>query len=165
MKITISALAITMTIPAAAQAAGFADLSAIDMRVSQFLSREIGQASGAMPVDRRLKLSPCQSDLSLSWYGHSQESVLVQCPVPGGWRLFVPVKREAAEAAGLEKAVSRGDAVTIVVRGDNFKLSDRGTAMGSGFADDWIEVKPARKDGKVLQARVVRPGVVDVQLP
>ena len=166
LALPLALCALAPSVPALA--APFADLAAIDHQVANFVAREVGQSGlsgGIMPVDRRLRLSPCQQSLALSWYGKTRDSVIVQCPAPDGWRLFVPVRQDTVGMPALQKAVSRGDPVTIVVRGDNYRLSDRGVAMGNGFAGDWIEVRPGRKDAKPLQARVVSPGVVDIQLP
>ena len=152
-----------------ALAAPHADLDAIDRQVEAFVLRETGQPQGIARVDRRLRLAPCGQQIALSWYGRARDSVLVQCTAPGGWRLFVPVARQGQEGQSAGPAsgrvIARGDAVTIIVRGEHYRLTDRGTALGAGAAGDWIEVKPLRKEGKPLQARVISPGVVDIQLP
>lgn len=152
-----------------AMAADYADLDALDRQVAAFVQAETGQAGAIGRVDRRLRLAPCGRQIAFSWYGRSSDSVLVQCTAPGGWRLFVPVARQAPQAPGAsayaDRMITRGDAVTIIVRGEHYRLTDRGTALSAGAAGDWIEVRPTRKDSKPLQARVVSPGVVDIQLP
>lgn len=151
-------------------AASYADLDAIDREVTAFVHAETGQAAGVAQVDRRLRLAPCAQRLALGWHGRTRDSVLVQCTMPDGWRLFVPVMRQGRERPASDfgqggGVIARGDAVTIIVRGEHYRLTDRGTALGAGAAGDWIEVKPSRKEGKPLQARVISPGVVDIQLP
>ena len=152
-----------------AAATPFADLDAVDREVAQFTGSEIGQPGGAIAaVDRRLRLNPCVSPLSLSWRTQQQQSVVVQCPDAGGWRLYVPVKREAPQAAALP-AVNRGDAVTIAVSGDGFSVSQPGEALESGAVGSWIRVRVVdgtrRFNSDSMQARVVRPGLVGIPLP
>lgn len=162
-------IALASIAAAPALAAQQADLAAIDAQVAGFVmhSAGSGSATAPAPVDRRLRLSACPMPLSLGWFGKLRESVLVQCPVAGGWRLFVPVRNPQGAVSGRDslRDIARGDAVTIIVRGDNFRLTDRGTAMDAGAAGDWIEVRPARKDARLLQARIVRAGVVELQMP
>jgi flagella basal body P-ring formation protein FlgA len=144
-------------------AAAFADLDAIDRQVAQFAG------ASATPVDRRLRLQPCRSGLALSWRTAAQDSVVVQCGDPAGWRLFVPVRGGAA-APGGPLAVTRGDAVSIAVAGEGFTVSQPGEALESGAVGSWIRVRPAAVPGKLaraeaMRARVERPGLVSVPLP
>lgn len=141
--------------PALAAPAGIADLSAIDAQVAAF-------AGGtAVPVDRRLRLTACAAPLALSWRGARRDTVLVQCPDPGGWRLFVPVVGGTAPGEAAEPVILRGDAVTVTVRGDGFSVSQPGEALEPGAQGAWIRVRAgARKDA--IRARVVRPGLVEI---
>lgn len=146
-------------------AAGFADLEAIDREVAAFTGASIGQQGGAAtPVDRRLRLNPCAAPLALSWHSPRRDSVLVQCPVAGGWRLYVPVRGATAESA--TPAINRGDAVTIAVAGDGFTVSQPGEALEGGAVGAWIRVrgvaavKPGANDA--MRAQIVRPGLVSV---
>lgn len=152
-----------------AVASPFADLDAIDVQVAQFTGRGIGEEGGAMqPVDRRLKLRPCASPLALSWNAQRRETVVVRCHDAGGWRLYVPVKAEAAAAAALP-AVNRGDAVTIAVTGEGFSVSQPGEAMEGGPVGSWIKVRVLngsnRNASQAMSARIIRPGLVGVPLP
>lgn len=151
-----------------ALAAGFADPNAIDQAVAQFTGSPIGTPGGAQsPVDRRLKLAECASGLALEWYGRSRSTVLVRCPEPGGWRLFVPLAAEATPAgrqAG-EKIVTRGSLVTIVVKGSGFSLTRQGEALDAGAVGDWIRVKPTDLRGAPLRAEILQGGMVGIQLP
>lgn len=142
-------------------------LEAIDRAVAGFAGAAIGQPGGAvLPVDRRLRLAACPADLALSWRDERHGSVVVQCPIPGGWRLFVPL-RAVASGAG-PAVVARGEAVTIAVAGEGFTVSQPGEAVEAGALGDWIRVRPVR-DGSVrgepMRARVTRPGEVAVMLP
>ncbi|MCB2072919.1 MAG: flagella basal body P-ring formation protein FlgA [Novosphingobium sp.] len=153
---------------AIAAAAPFADLDAVDREVARFTGSGIGQPGGAIAaVDRRLRLNPCVSPLALTWRTQQQQTVVVQCPDAAGWRLYVPVKRVAPQAA--LPAVNRGDAVTIAVSGDGFSVSQPGEALESGTVGSWIRVRAVnntrRFSNDSLRARIVRPGLVGIPLP
>ena len=143
----------------------FADLGAIDRAVATFAGAEIGLPGGAiLPVDRRLRLAACPQSLDLAWHDGRHATVLVQCPVPGGWHIFVPVRA----VGGGPVAVARGEDVTISVTGDGFTVSQTGEAMDGGAVGEWIRVRPAREGsprGDAIRARIVRPGEVEVPLP
>jgi flagella basal body P-ring formation protein FlgA len=146
---------------AAAQAAPFADLSVIDAEVARFTGAGPGQPGGAsLPVDRRLRLAACRQALALGWNGARRDSVVVQCPDAGGWRIFVPVTVGSA-APSAAPLVTRGDAVTIEAAGEGFSVAQPGEALESGAAGAWIRVRPAGK-GEPFRAQVVRPGLVSV---
>jgi flagella basal body P-ring formation protein FlgA len=152
-----------------AAATGFADLPAIDREVARFTGASIGQEGGAsLPVDRRLRLSPCASPLALGWQTARRETVVVQCPDIGGWRLFVPA-RASAQGTAAAPAVNRGDAVTIAVRGPGFSVSQPGEALEPGAPGAWVRVRAAgagaRAANDTMRAQVIRPGLVALPLP
>lgn len=156
-------LAACAAVAVPACAAGFASLDAIDGAVAEFTGVATGGQGGAtLPVDRRLRLAACQSQLSLSWRSERHEAVLVQCPDPGSWHLFVPVQGQAASAA---PAVLRGEAISLVVNGDGFSVSQPAEALEGGAVGAWIRVR-AVKDGNTkgdpIRARIVRPGLAEV---
>ena len=149
--------------PALAQAT--ADLDAVDRAVAQFTGVPLGQPGGAaMPADRRLRLTPCRVPLALAWHGLRRESVEVQCPMPGGWRLYVPLAG-AGPAAMQSDAITRGDAVTVTVMGQGFAVSQNGEALESGPVGAWIKIRTGGSGAPVLRARVLRPGAVGIDLP
>ena len=163
IKLAVAAIALLGT-AAPVLAAGFADPAAIDRAVADFTGSAIGAPGGARtPVDRRLRLAACGSGLAVEWYGRTRDTVLVRCPEQGGWRLFVPLASGASQQGGAD-VVSRGDRVTISVRGSGFTLSRQGEALEAGAIGEWIRVKPASK-GEPFRAQVVRPGVVGMELP
>lgn len=146
-----------------AVAAPFADPVTIDGAVAQFTGMPLGSPGGAaQPVDRRLRLNACANPLSVGWYAGRRDTVLVQCPDPGSWRLFVPL----LVSAGAETpAVLRGESVTVAVTGAGFSISQPGEAMDSGPVGAWIQVKPAAgANQQPVRARIVRPGLVEVDL-
>lgn len=149
-----------------AQTSPFHDLVAIDREIATFLGARIGEDGGAtLPVDRRLRLAACRSALSLGWQGARQDTVLVQCPDAGGWRLFIAVgganRQGAAAAPAAAPAVARGDALTIAVAGEGFSVSQAGEAMESGPVGGWIRVRTSAR-ANPLRARIERPGLVIV---
>ncbi|MES2493153.1 MAG: flagella basal body P-ring formation protein FlgA [Pseudomonadota bacterium] len=144
--------------PAAASPINLAEL---DAAVAQFTGVPLGRPGGAaQPVDRRLRLAACTREPTLQWHSGRREAVLVQCPDPGGWRVFVPVLQAAAGA----DAVLRGETVTVMVGGAGFSVSQAGEAIESGAVGAWIRVRPASGAAQPLRARVVRPGLVRLDL-
>ena len=155
--------ALLLASPALAQSA-VADLAEIDRAVARFTGAPIGVPGGAaMPVDRRLRLAPCRAPLALGWYGTRRDTVEVSCPVAGGWRLYVPLAGVAQSAAA--PLVARGDAVTITVSGEGFAVSQPGEALEAGGEGEWIKVRGVNPKAPVLRARVLRPGLVGIDLP
>jgi len=146
--------------------ANFVDPALIDRAVEQFTGTPIGATGGAArPIDRRLRLASCRAPLALGWHGTRQDSVRVECPDPGSWRIFVPVASASVASAPAKQAmlVARGDAVSIVVRGTGFSVTQTGEAMEPGGKNDWIRVRPP---GGVepVRAQVERPGLVVIPL-
>lgn len=142
-----------------------ADLAEIDRAVSAFTGQPVGTPGGAAaPVDRRLRLARCAQPLALGWHGTARSTVQVRCPVAGGWSLYVPLAGTAG-AVGETPLVARGDAVTIVVGGDGFAVAQPGEALESGASGAWIKVRGLAPKAPVLRGRVLRPGVIGVELP
>lgn len=164
LRLTLALAALAAgTTPAMAQP--FADLDAIDRQVAAFIGVNPAQAAGAFaPVDRRLRLNACARPLSLAWNGNRRETVLVQCPVAGGWKLYVPIfMASAGIAITAPPVVMKGDAVTVTVKGQGFSVSQSGEALDAGAIGEWIRVKVG-KDGEV-RAQILRPGAVGMDLP
>lgn len=155
--------ALALSVPAIAQTQ--ADLAEIDRAVASFTGVPQGQPGGAaLPVDRRLRLAVCHVPLAAGWYGTRQDTVEVSCPVPGGWKLYVPlVGSGRGEAAPI--AVTRGDAVSIAVIGEGFTVAQGGEALENGAVGAWIKVRTANPAAPALRARVIRPGLVGIDLP
>ena len=148
-----------------ALAAAFADLAVLDREIAAFTGAPQGAPGGAaLPVDRRLRLSQCSGPLALSWYGPRRETVLVECPAAGGWKVYVPL-RIAATSSVAAPIVARGETVTVIVSGAGFAVSQSGEAMEPGALGAWIRVrKGGSKDGPI-RAQVLRAGVVGIPLP
>ncbi|MEQ1498605.1 MAG: flagella basal body P-ring formation protein FlgA [Novosphingobium sp.] len=156
-------LSVGIAAPALAQAT--ADLTAVDRAVAQFTGAAQGQPGGAaMPVDRRLRLAPCRAPLALGWHGLRRERVEVICPMAGGWKLYVPISGSGPALAQAD-VISRGDAVSVIVMGDGFAVSQGGEALESGPIGSWIKVRTQTPGSPVLRAKVLRPGAVGIDLP
>lgn len=160
---TFALLTTLAAAPALAQSA-IADLAVIDRAVAQFTGVPQGAPGGAaMPVDRRLKLSPCRVPLAIGWYGTRRDTVEVACPVAGGWKLYVPLTGIAQAAAA--PLITKGDMVTITVSAEGFAVSQPGEALEAGAEGTWIKVRTVNPNALTLRARVIRPGVVGIDLP
>lgn len=152
-------------IAAPAQAQSLADLGAIDRAVAEFTGTAPGITGGAaQPVDRRLRLAACTAPLALGWYGARRDMVEVRCPAAPGWRIYVPLAG-GGRAVAAAPLVERGDGVTIAVIGEGFTVAQPGEALESGAEGAWIKVRGVNPGAQVLRARVLRPGLVGIDLP
>lgn len=148
-----------------AAATPFADLGSLDLAVARFTGAPAGAEGGAsMPLDRRLRLRPCQSPPALAWRGDRRDTVVLECPDAGGWRLFVPV-RAGAQALAAPPAVNRGDAVSIAVTGDGFAVSQPGEALDAGAVGSWVRVRALGGKSAPMRGQVIRPGLVAMPMP
>ena len=136
----------------------YTDPAAIDRAVTEFTGVPIGEVGGArVPADRRLRLAPCATPLDVSWHGRSRTSLAVVCAGPQSWRIFIAA-RAPEQAAPQAPIVSRGDPITVAVRGQGFTVQQAGEAMQSGSVGDWIAVRTARR-AEPIRARIERPGL------
>ena len=160
----LPALFTLMLMPLPALASGLAAPAAIDREIAVFTGQPLGAPGGAArPIDRRLRLAACIAPLALSWHGDDHASVLVQCPDPGGWRLYAAIAAPARQISAAAPVVERGQVVTVAVTGDNFAVSQSAEALESGPVGAWIRVRVGPK-GDPLQAQVVRPGLVELPI-
>ena len=148
---------------AQAAAPGLHDPGAIDRDVANFTGQPIGAHGGAArPIDRRLRLSACAAPLAMSWRGDGRTSILVECPDAGGWHVFVALAAGARQSVA-GPVIERGQSVTVALTGDGFSVSQPAEALENGALGAWIRVRTVAK-GEPLQARVVRPGLVEVPI-
>ena len=84
----------------------------------------------------------------------SYERVLVR-PVQMGSPIGLNDLKESA-------VIKSGDPVLIQLVGKGFQVSGEGTAQSSGMVGDMVRVR--LMDGQTLQGRVLRPGVVGVNI-
>jgi len=157
-----AAVAVLMPLPAMAQP--LTDLVALDRSVAAFTGASVGEPGGAtQPVDRRLRLAQCMAPPALSWYGSGRDTVMVRCPDPNSWRIFVPLNQGGGPSSS-QPAVLRGEAVMIAVEGEGFSVAQAGEAMDQGGIGSWIRVRMASANAQPIRAQVVRPGLVAVSI-
>lgn len=140
-----------------AMAGAPADLAAIELAATQFAGAPV------TALDPRLRLAQCSQMPAFSWFNSARDTVLAQCPVPGGWRLYLRLAQGPAPASS--PVVARGDAVTIRLGGAGFAVLQSGEALEQGTVGAWIKVRPANGKGEPLRAQVLRPGLVGIDLP
>lgn len=147
------------------------DLQAVDAAVANFTGKAVTEVGGAMqPVDQRFRLASCAAPLALSWYGRLQSAVEVRCPVPGGWRIFVPVvmpdrsSGNAGKGGPAKIGVERGDLVALTIEGEDFAITRQVEVLESGAVGAWVRVKADSQTGS-LRAKVTGAGEVGILLP
>ena len=164
IRVLVALAALLGASPAFAQT--YAVLGEVDRAVALFTGAPQGATGGAaQAVDRRLRLAPCPAEFALAWYGVRREVLEVRCPVAGGWKLYVPIVGGGTGQTTAAPVIMRGDAVTVRVSGDGFAVSQPGEALESGAVGAWIKVRGPSSDAAVLRAKVLRPGVVGMDLP
>ena len=182
-------LAAALSAPALGEGAGGGagertDPAAIDAAVAAFTGAAPGAPGGALaPADRRLRLAPCTAPLAAGWHGTARSMVRVECPDPGGWRVFVALRggpapaglgarRAGAGTAPAAPSVERGDPVTVMIRGRGFTIQQAGEAMEPGREGEWIGIRlpsaarPGAPGGRAepVRARILRPGLAVIPL-
>lgn len=129
----------------------------IDRAVINFTGVPIGEVGGArVPADRRLRLAACSNPLGVSWFGSARSTLQVVCEGTESWRIFIAT-RPVLQSERAAPAVSRGDPITVAVRGRGFTVQQTGEALENGALGDWIGVRTQR-DATPIRARIERPG-------
>lgn len=142
------------------------DTTTLDRLVERFTGVPAGQPGGAQgPVDPRLRLTSCAAEPVASWFGRSQTTVRLDCRVPGGWTVYVPLHRVPESA--LPPTVARGDTVSVQLRGRGFVIAGRGEALSSGESGSTVSVRLAGQErgAPTVTATVLAPGKVGIDLP
>lgn len=153
------------SLAAASGIAAFQAPESIDRAVTAFVEAEGLREPQPRPVDRRLRLKPCSLALLADWHGSSRDTVTVQCPDAGGWRIFVSIRTHSARAASASApAVERGDTVTVRITGRGFAVTASGNALSAARTGEWVQVRT--HGGKAqLRGQVQGAGIVAVALP
>ncbi|NJC34758.1 flagella basal body P-ring formation protein FlgA [Sphingomonas jejuensis] len=155
---------------AAAAAPTFTDTAALDAAAAAFAGAPVGAEGGPLaPIDARLRLTPCSADPTLSWRSARRDAIVIQCPDPAGWRLYVAVRMAAAApapapapgiaipAARPDPVIRRGDPVSIVAEQAGFSVSTDGVAIADAAPGARIQVRVEGRRNPV-QAVAVAPG-------
>lgn len=142
------------------------DPAQLDRLVERFTGVPQGQSGGARErVDPRLRLRTCSADPQAGWHGAPGRTVVLACPEPGGWRVYVnliPIGGPASSPTQ-KPAVKRGDSLTVSVTGRGFAIRRPAEALESGALGDWIAVRTAT-GSEPVRARIVQPGLAEIPL-
>ena len=158
----LTAMAATLMFAAPALANDFEDFDALDVRIAELAATASEKAA---TIDRRIKLARCPEAPILERGGIGM--IAVRC-VPLGWRLRVPTNAFPSDSAqrGIVQiaetsAVRRGEAVNVMVVGDDFSVSYVATAMDDGAVGSSVRVKFSTQ-GAFMTAKVTAPGKVQM---
>ncbi len=100
----------------------------------------------AATIDKRIKLTPCQGNLSAKFVGSQNHqraaTVLVTCEQASGWQLYVPLRiKRMVPVVISERPLSKGDILTDA----NTRIALRDSALlRAGYISDLAFVKGAR---------------------
>lgn len=134
-------------------AAAPTDLALLDRAAEIFAGARLGEPGGPLsPIDRRLKLAGCGESPEFSWRGETRDAIVIRCPDPKGWRIFVNVRAAPVAALASVKAepvIRRGDPITLEASRDGFSVSADGIAMGDAAPGGRLQVKMEGAKGPV----------------
>lgn len=127
-------------------AAATTDLSLLDRAAEIFAGAPRGTPGGPVAaIDRRLRLSACGSSPEFAWRSDARDAIVIRCPDPNGWRIFVAVAAQpaAAQQAAVkaEPVIRRGDPVTLEASRDGFAVTADGVAMNDAAPGARLQVK------------------------
>ncbi len=142
-------------------AAAPTDLALLDRAAEIFAGARMGEAGGPLaPIDRRMKLGGCGESPEFSWRSDARDAIVIRCPDPKGWRIFVNVKTApiaTTVAVKAEPVIRRGDPATLEASRDGFAVSADGIALGDAAPGARFQVKMDGAKGPV-QAIAVDTG-------
>jgi hypothetical protein len=114
-------------------------------------------AGAPVGVDARLAQQTCPGGHLLAWSGSATDAVVARCG-EGGPALILPLLRRASRDSA--PALHRGDRVTVVRKGDGFRV--RMEAVADGIARDGrIRLRNARS-GRTIMANMDTDGRNDL---
>lgn len=133
----------------AATPSAYEDLEILDERVALV-------ATGAQPVDARLKLAVCPDEPIIA--PPVGGAIVVRCEAKG-WRIRVPVRSQSQAAGQAQMLVRKGEMVECIDSGAGFAVSTLMVAMEDGAIGQAIRVKsPTSK--AAITATISARGVV-----
>lgn len=159
---------IALLLLAATGPGAFQSTTALDQLVERFAGAPIGAEGGARaPVDARLKLATCDAP-ELSWRSPAEDAVVIRCPGPQQWRVFVAINAlpkpapvaaapVAPAAAKVEPVIRRGDPVMLEAGAAGFSITREGLAMGDAAPGGRVLVRTDDKRPPVA-AVAIGPG-------
>lgn len=133
-------------------AAAPTDLTLLDRAAEIFAGARQGEPGGPIaPIDRRLRLSACGSSPEFTWRTEAHDAIVIRCPDPRGWRIFVSVRAapatpEVRQATAVkpvkeEPVIRRGDPVTLEAGETGFAVSADGVAMADAAPGERLQVR------------------------
>jgi flagella basal body P-ring formation protein FlgA len=135
---------------AAATAGGATDLTLLDRAAEIFAGARLGEPGGpAAPIDKRLRLAACGESPEFSWRTDARDAIVIRCPDPGSWRIFVAIRAQpvaaasalAPAAARVEPVIRRGDPVTLSAGRTGFAVTADGVALADAAPGARLQVK------------------------
>jgi flagella basal body P-ring formation protein FlgA len=122
------------------------NLALLDRAAEIFAGARLGEPGGPVaPVDRRLRLANCGSSPEFTWRSDAHDAIVIRCPDPNGWRIFVSVRANPAAvqqaAVKAEPVIRRGDAVSLEAGQNGFSVSTDGIALGDAPPGGRFQVK------------------------
>lgn len=140
-------------------AAAFEDLDQLDTQVAM-AAQSMG--SGAVPVDRRLRLARCPQGVQIE--AADLRSLSVRCPALG-WRLRVALTNATASSVSSARTllVRRGDPLTVLSNGGGFTVETAGIASEDGVAGASVRAK--LDGGRIVAGIVTGPQEISLGRP
>jgi flagella basal body P-ring formation protein FlgA len=125
------------------------DLALLDRAAEIFAGARLGEPGGPVaPIDRRLRLAGCGSSPEFTWRTDAHDAIVIRCPDPKGWRIFVSVRAVPAAPAEVQQAavkeepvIRRGDPVAVEAGQSGFAVSTDGIAMNDAAPGARLQVK------------------------
>ena len=121
------------------------DLALLDRAAEIFAGARLGEPGGPLArIDPRLKLAACGESPEFGWRSEARDAIVIRCPDPKGWRIFVNVKAPPVATLAPTKAepvIRRGDPVTLEASRDGFAVSADGVALADAAPGARLQVK------------------------
>ncbi len=135
----------------------FAQASApADARTQTDLARAIEAHVGrAVMLDPRIDPPACHTGLSVDWTDRTQTAVLARCERPL-WRLVVPT---GAGPSAPDRAIRRGDVVTVRRGGDGFEVQAVLRATAAARPGEQLTLRSERS-GRPVVGRIGHDGEI-----
>lgn len=125
----------------------------------------VRQKIEAGPVDQRLLMTACSQPLATAFApgvkSAARMTVEVKCPVPGGWKVFVPVTVQAFDqAVVITRAMERGQ---VLAAGDVALLENQVSDLPGGYLRDVSVAVGKRLERSIAAGTVLSPSVLHIE--
>jgi flagellar basal body P-ring formation protein FlgA len=135
------------------------DIEGIERQLIAKTGVPIGDSGGlSAPIDRRLRLSPCPTELT---YDRSMANAIIVRCTSLGWRMRVALVGAGQGDVAHQPVVHRGDPVEIIAVIGNITVSSRAIAEQDGVVGGRIRVRSNTSTiSKLMIVEVVGEGIV-----